>query len=317
MRPLAEPEAACAAPSPGGITIPSAGPVVHWRQAILVLFLCLGRLGSAAPPPVSPPLPLRAAVPLLCTENMALRTRLRGTGLIADSGGTLLTAAHVILQARSNCTLSVMIPDDEWTRLGHLRRFQLAGCHVNESLDIAVCRLQPADSARDWAYLRAAPIRFRPAVPGEPVWVTSFTGWALVPLTRNGHLTGRQDYRRQDGCRCDFATDIVAVEGMSGSPVISNDGEVLGILTQAGNGKFRGTSFGVSFDTARGFLAAQGIPVSSSPRAAGQDRPAPRQLAADSAETPLALPIARSRKDSPDFADPHAKASTVEDLWWS
>jgi len=192
---------------------------------------------------------------------MALRTRLRGTGLIADSGGTLLTAAHVILQARSNCVLSVMIPDDEWTHVGRLRRFLLADCQLNEPLDLAVCRVRPADNPRDWGYIRAAPIRFHPAVPGEGVWVTSFTGWALVPLTRSGHLTGRQDYRRPDGCRCDFATDIIAVEGMSGSPVISSEGEVLGILTQAGKGKFHDTSFGVSFDEARGFLAAQGVVV--------------------------------------------------------
>jgi len=262
---------------------------VLWRRSVLVLVLCLARLGSAAPAAASPPFPLRAAVPLLCTEyNVALRTRLRGTGLIADSGGTLLTAAHVILQAGSNCLLSVMIPDDEWAHAGHLRGFLLAGCQANQPLDLAVCQVQPADNQHDWGYIRAAPIRFRPAVPGEPVWVTSFTGWALVPLTRSGHLTGRQDYRRQDGCRCDFATDIVAVEGMSGSPVISNNGEVIGILTQAGKGRFRGTSFGISFDEARGFLATHGVLVPPGPRAVGQERRAspPRQSAAGRADSP-------------------------------
>jgi len=71
----------------------------------------------------------------------------------------------------------------------------------------------------------------------------------------------RSSYQRQDGCRCDFATDIIAVEGMSGSPVISSDGEVLGILTLAGNGKFRGLSFGVSCEEAKSFLAAEGVIV--------------------------------------------------------
>jgi hypothetical protein len=46
---------------------------------------------------------------------------------------------------------------------------------------------------------------------------------------------------------------------MSGSPVISSEGEVLGILTLAGNGKFRGLSFGVSFEEAKIFLAAEGV----------------------------------------------------------
>ena len=237
---------------------------MKWQRAIVGLLVGLPFLGSAIAQSLPSSPALRAAVPLLCTENnIALRTRLRGSGVIADSGGTLLTAAHVILQARSNCTLSVMIPDDEWIHAAHLRRFLVSSCQLNEPLDIAVCRIQPADNRRDWAYIRAATLRFRNAVPSEPVSVTAFTGWALVPLTRVGHITGQQGFRRQDGCHCDFATDIVAVEGMSGSPVISSTGEVLGILTQAGNGKFRGTSFGVSFDEARAFLSAQGVGIPS------------------------------------------------------
>ena len=248
---------------------------MHWRPTILGVFIAAS-LCAWSQPPATPPPPLRAAVPLLCTENnYALRTYIRGSGLIADSGGTLLTAAHVILQARSNCTLSVMIPDEEWIRLGHLRRFLLAHCHVNEMLDIAVCRALPADNPRDLAYIRAAPLRLRAVTPGEPVWITGFTGWAPVPLTRAGRITGQEDYRRQDGCRCDFATSIVAVEGMSGSPVISAGGEVLGIITQAGSGKFRGTSFGITFEEAKGFLLSEGVPVSQlegrSPPAAAVD----------------------------------------------
>lgn len=207
-----------------------------------------------------PPSALRAAVPLLCTENnRAAHTRVRGSGVIADSGGTLLTAAHVILQARSDCTLSVMIPDEEWTRAGRLRAFLLGDCHLSQPLDLAVCRIHPAENSRDWGYIRAARIRLRAATSGEPVWVTAFTGWGLFPLTRSGHITGRQNYLRQDGCRCDFATDITAVEGMSGSPVISSAGEVLGILTLAGKEQFRGLSFGVSFEEAKSFLIAEGV----------------------------------------------------------
>ena len=197
---------------------------------------------------------------MLCTENnLPFRTFVHGSGFIADSSGTLITAGHVILQAHFSCTLSVMVPDNEWVHVGHLRRFLLERCHVNEMLDIAVCRIQPADDARDLGYVRGAPLRFRPVVPGEPVSVTGFTGWVLAPLARTGHITGQEDYRRPDGCRCNFATDIVAVEGMSGSPVISYSGEVIGIITQAGRGRFRGTSFGVTFEEAKSFLMAEGI----------------------------------------------------------
>ena len=237
-----------------------------WRQSIfavlLACVLCAAAFSQTLATPSAAPLALRAAVPLLCTENnRAAHTRVRGSGVIADSGGTLLTAAHVILEARFGCTLSVMIPDEEWIHAGRLRAFLVGDCRLNQPLDLAVCRIHPAENSRDWGYLRAARMRLRPATSGEPVWVTAFAGWGLLPLTRSGHITGRHDYQRQDGCHCDFATDIAAVEGMSGSPVISNDGEVLGILTLAGKEKFRGLSFGVSFEEAKSFLKAEGVIV--------------------------------------------------------
>ena len=229
------------------------------RLTILTIVLCLP-LAAADIKQSDRPLAPRAAVPLLCTENTAgIRTYIRGTGFVANSGGTLVTAAHVVLDARFNCTLSVMIPDDEWIHAGHLRRFQLVRCHLNEMLDLAVCRIQPADNPRDLGYIRAAPLRIGPVAPGEPVSVTGFAGWVVAPLTRAGHIIGQEDYRRQDGCRCDFSTNIVVVEGMSGSPVIAANGEVLGIITQTGKGKFRGLSFGVTFEEARSFLAAEGV----------------------------------------------------------
>src|SRR5271157_2959029 len=110
-----------------------------WCRSILAVLLAslLGGwvLAQTAASRPAPPPALRAAVPLLCTENnRAARTRVRGTGVIADSGGTLLTAAHVILQARSDsrsdCTLSVMVPDEDWIHAGRLRAFLVGGCHL-------------------------------------------------------------------------------------------------------------------------------------------------------------------------------------------
>lgn len=231
---------------------------MHWRWTISLATSWLLLPGSAWSQPAPPA--LRSAVPLLCTENrMAARTRVRGTGVIADSGGTLLTAAHVIQEARSNCTLSVMVPDQEWSQFRQLHAFLVQDCRLHLALDLAVCRVRPAGSSRDWGYIRAASIQLRPALPGEAVRITAFTGFGLLPLVRSGHIKARQNYQRGDGCYCDFATDIAAEEGMSGSPVISAQGEVLGILTLAGSGKFRGLSFGASFEEAAGFLKAQGV----------------------------------------------------------
>ena len=75
--------------------------------------------------------------------------------------------------------------------------------------------------------------------------------WSAAAGAQRPHQ-GRQIYQRGDGCYCDFATDIAAEEGVSGSPVLSAQGDVLGILTLAGSGKFRGLSFGASFEEAAG-----------------------------------------------------------------
>ena len=208
----------------------------------------------------SNPAALRSAVPLLCTENsQAARTRIRGTGVIASSSGILLTAAHVIQEAHFNCTLSVMIPDDDWNRFRQLHAFLVGNCRLLPALDLAACRIHPAETSRDWAWLRPATVATRIAPTGESVWITAFTGWGRSPLVRSGHIQGRQLYQRRDGCYCDFATDIVVEEGMSGSPLISAEGQVVGILTLAGRGRFRGISFGASLAEAASFLRAEGI----------------------------------------------------------
>jgi putative serine protease PepD len=233
-----------------------------WNGAVAIAVLVPFLVGLGWTQPISAAPALRSAVPLLCTENhQAARTRVRGTGLIVDSGGTLLTAAHVIQQAHNDCTLSVMIPDDEWSRFRQFHAFLIKDCRLLLPLDLAVCRIRPADSSRDWGYLRPAQIRARLGLTGEPVSITSFAGWGLSPLVRSGHIQGRQIYQRKDGCYCDFATDIAAVEGMSGSPVINAQGEVIGILTLAGSGKFRGLSFGASLAEAADFLKTEGVPT--------------------------------------------------------
>ena len=100
------------------------------------------------------------------------------------------------------------------------------------------------------------------------MWITAFTGWGLSPLVRSGHIQGRQIYQRKDGRYCDFAIDIAAAEGMSGSPVISAQGEVIGILTLAGSGQFRGLSFGASLQEAASFLKAEGVATAPDSEAA-------------------------------------------------
>jgi len=74
-------------------------------------------------------------------------------------------------------------------------------------------------------------------------------------------ISPRQRYRRQDGCYCDFAVDAVTHEGMSGSPLVTEEGDVIGLITTAGSGKFRGISFGTTFEGAAAFLRKAGLLV--------------------------------------------------------
>ena len=141
---------------------------MRWRQTIPLAFWWSLALGSACPQAGSSLPALRSADPLLCTENhQAMRTRVRGTGVIADSGGSLLTAAHVIQEARDGCTLSVMIPDEEWSRFRQLHAFLIEDCRLFLRLDLAVCRIRPADSRRDWGFIWPARVRPRAGADGR------------------------------------------------------------------------------------------------------------------------------------------------------
>jgi len=103
--------------------------------------------------------------------------------------------------------------------LPQLHAFLIKDC-VFSAADLVVCRIRPADSSRDWGYVRprgsARGPRRRRAVWLRPSQDGPFTAGAAADASKDARFISRQD-----GCYCDFSTDIAAVEGMSGSPVIS------------------------------------------------------------------------------------------------
>jgi Trypsin-like peptidase domain len=103
------------------------------------------------------------------------------------------------------------------------------------------------------------------AAPQSLVTIPGFTGWSLFPTVVRGRIASpRLFYRRQDGCYCDFAVDTVTYDGMSGSPLVTEQGDVIGLITTAGTGKFRGLSFGTTFEGAAAFLRKAGLTFSAS-----------------------------------------------------
>src|ERR1051326_1640183 len=96
--------------------------------------------------------------------------------------------------------------------------------------------------------------------PNSTVNIAGFTGWGMAPTMVSGHIVPpAQIYRRQDGCYCNFAVDVTSHAGMSGSPILTIDGKVAGVVTTAGTGKFRGITFGTTLERAGAFLHEAGL----------------------------------------------------------
>jgi S1-C subfamily serine protease len=202
----------------------------------------------------------RSTVPILCTDNyLAGRTHARGTGVIVDSRGTLLTAAHVVAEHQLYCDLTVLVPDNDWSRMRNFRAYSVRDCAQSVELDLAVCHILPI--GRSTSALQAAMLR--PNFPRVTisVTVTGFTGWGLSPTSRSGLLRGGNFFRKQEDCYCEVSMILTAFEGMSGAPVTTVDGQVIGIFTALGTGKFRGLAFGISIERALGFLQHHGVPL--------------------------------------------------------
>jgi S1-C subfamily serine protease len=202
------------------------------------------------------------AVPVLCTETRtSARTKVRGTAVIVDIRGLILTAAHVVLEPNVFCALTVLVPEDQWSNALRSHVFSVQQCATETSLDLALCHIEPAERKKNWAYLHAAKLRQRLPPVGSAITITGFWGWGMLPVPRRGKLTAHTLYKRQDGIYCDFSTDIIAFEGMSGSPVVTDEGDLIGLITTAGIKQFSGRSFGISIERAAAFLRANGLPL--------------------------------------------------------
>ena len=227
-------------------------------MAMVIGFL----LGNARPCAAAetPAAAARFAVPVLCTDNqLAAHTKARGTAVIVDATGVIVTAAHVILEAGLYCTLTVLVPNDEWSHASKFYAFAVQQCSADQQLDIAVCRIKPLETLKDRSFVRSASIRALGWTPNAFATITGFTGWGWFPTVVRGQILPPQLYHTHEGCYCDVAVNVETHEGMSGSPIVDEGGKVIGVVTLAGTGKFHGISFGTSMANAVGFLRKHGF----------------------------------------------------------
>ena len=235
----------------------NAGRLKLRRIALVASLLIAQEAGAGQLPALLAGAP-RSTVPILCTDTYSGgRTHARGTGVVVDSRGALLTAAHVISEHQLYCDLTVLVPDSDWSRTRGFQAYSVRDCSSSVELDLAVCRIVPM--SRRPTSLQAAILRTNFPRAAEVITATGFTGWGLSPTSRSGVLRSGNYFRKQEECYCDFSMNLTAFEGMSGGPVTNAAGEVIGILTALGTGKFRGLAFGVSIERALGFLHHHGI----------------------------------------------------------
>lgn len=146
--------------------------------------------------------------------------------MVLDVRGTIVTAAHVVVETHPTCVLTALVPNDDWSRALSFHAFSVGDCSVDAPLDVALCRLRPIEDSGDWNYLRAAAMYMKTPSPNSTVSIVGFTGWGMLPTMVSGRIVPpAQTYRRQDGCYCDFAVDVISHAGMSGSPILTIDGK--------------------------------------------------------------------------------------------
>lgn len=210
----------------------------------------------------------RSTVPILCTDHyLGGRTRARGTGVVIDTGGKLLTAGHVVTEHQLYCELTALVPDADWSRTRTYHAYSVRDCSSSVELDLAVCQMVPV--GRAGIALQAATLRTRFPRVAITVTATGFTGWGLAPTSLSGFLRGGNYLRKEEECYCDFSISLTAFGGMSGGPVTDVDGGVIGIVTTTGTGRFRGLAFGTSIERALAFLQHHGIVFQSKANSVG------------------------------------------------
>jgi serine protease DegQ len=172
-----------------------------------------------------------------------------GTGVVIIDNGTILTNLHVVLGARR---LKVVFADGletEATVIGERPEHDLAVLRAKQVPDDLM-----AATMRSTAGLR----------PGDPVVAVGFP-FGIGPSASAGVISGLQrEYRSAAGKR--LLTNLIQFDaavnpGNSGGPLVTTDGQVVGIVTGLLNPTeqrvFIGIGFAVPIENA---AAAAGIP---------------------------------------------------------
>jgi serine protease Do len=162
------------------------------------------------------------AVPLM----PRLESKFRATGFLIDaSNNYIVTNAHVISEAKNH----LIIEDNKGDQ------YTAKAIYVNKMNDLAIIQVT------DKAFKKLPPmpyhIRKANAELGEQIFMLGFPKQEIV--YGEGYISAKNGYK-MDTIYCQLST--TANEGNSGSPVITKNGELIGIITS-----METTSTGVVF----------------------------------------------------------------------
>jgi S1-C subfamily serine protease len=158
-----------------------------------------------------------------------------GTGVVIVDNGTILTNLHVVRKAKR---LKVMFFD------GHESEAEVI--HEDPSSDLAMLRAKsiPDD-------LQAATLRSSTSLrPGDEILTIGFP-FGIGPSVSSGVISGLgREYRSPDGQQTInnlIQFDAVANPGNSGGPLVTLEGDVVGVVTAILNPSQQRVFIGIGF----------------------------------------------------------------------
>lgn len=148
-----------------------------------------------------------------------IHSKFRATGFMIDPlNHYIVTNAHVINEAKH----ALIIENNKG------QQFSATTVYLNKENDLAIIKV----TDRDFKSLPALPysVRKRNADLGEQVFMLGFPKQEIV--YGEGYVSAKNGYK-MDTIYCQLNT--TANEGNSGSPVVTKNGELIGIITSAEN----------------------------------------------------------------------------------
>jgi serine protease Do len=144
-------------------------------------------------------------------------SRFRATGFMVDATGNyIVTNAHVVKEAKNNLIVENIKGD----------QFYAKAVYINEDQDLAIIKI--TDST--FKNLAAVPYSIRKNTPdlGEQIFLMGYPKAEIV--YGEGYVSAKNGHD-MNPVYCQISTS--ANEGNSGSPVITNNGELIGIVTSS------------------------------------------------------------------------------------